>query len=261
MPIKMILTDLDGTLLRGDKTLSAYTQAVLQACHARGIRIVLATARPIRAVEMLRLQVPVDAAVYHNGAVVHVGGACVLRRGIPPEETERIALAALRADASAQICVEIEDRLYGNFDPSHIWPGIEICPTDFTNLPHVPADKMILPMATLAEMQAVARALPDCLYIEMSENTVGMIMHKQATKAGAAAFLAAHYQLALADVAAFGDDYNDIEMLRVCGTGVAVANAIDEAKAAADFVCEPNERDGVARWLAQALALPQAGEL
>ena len=43
--------------------------------------------------------------------------------------------------------------------------------------------------------------------------------------------------------------FRSVEMLRECGIGVAVANAIDEAKAAADFVCDTNDYDGVAKWI------------
>ena len=51
------------------------------------------------------------------------------------------------------------------------------------------------------------------------------------------------------EIVVFGDDVNDIEMLRECSTGVAVANAIDEAKAVADYICDTNDNDGVAKWL------------
>lgn len=61
--------------------------------------------------------------------------------------------------------------------------------------------------------------------------------------------LSTNFEVSSADIAAFGDDYNDIEMLQNCGIGVAVANALDEAKAAANFVCGSNDEDGVARWL------------
>ena len=50
-------------------------------------------------------------------------------------------------------------------------------------------------------------------------------------------------------VAAFGDDLNDLEMLRVCGSGVAVANAVQNVKEAADYVTLSNDQDGVAVWL------------
>ncbi len=56
--------------------------------------------------------------------------------------------------------------------------------------------------------------------------------------------------ISLKDTVAFGDDLNDIEMLRLCGTGVAVANAIPEVREAADMITFSNDEDGVAGWLA-----------
>ena len=70
-----------------------------------------------------------------------------------------------------------------------------------------------------------------------------------ATKANAAKYLSDYFSVPLVNVAAFGDDYNDVEMLRECGVGVAVANSIDEVKAIADYVCGDCDEDGVARWL------------
>jgi hydroxymethylpyrimidine pyrophosphatase-like HAD family hydrolase len=50
-------------------------------------------------------------------------------------------------------------------------------------------------------------------------------------------------------VVAFGDDYNDVEMLSECGIGVAMGNAIDECKAVADHICGDCDDDGMAKWL------------
>ena len=72
MPIKMIVTDLDGTLLRTNKSISQYTASVFLRCHDNGTILVYATARPIRAVAMLDLGIRNDAAIYHNGAVIAI---------------------------------------------------------------------------------------------------------------------------------------------------------------------------------------------
>ena len=53
----------------------------------------------------------------------------------------------------------------------------------------------------------------------------------------------------MSELAAFGDDSNDIEMLRECGAGVAVSNAIGEVRAIASRICDTNDNDGVAKWL------------
>ena len=61
--------------------------------------------------------------------------------------------------------------------------------------------------------------------------------------------LVEHIGIDLSDVIAFGDDINDLGMLKLAGTAVAVSNAIDEVKAVADHITESNEQDGVAQFL------------
>ena len=70
MDIKMIVTDLDGTLLKDDKSISTYTENVIKQLSNRGILFVVATARPIRAVKTFLPRINYDAAIFHNGAVV-----------------------------------------------------------------------------------------------------------------------------------------------------------------------------------------------
>ena len=79
MRIKMIVTDLDGTLLKKEKTITEYTSSVFRQCRDIGIKLVCATARPIRAVKMLNLDWLFDAAIYHNGAVIYAGEMNTLR--------------------------------------------------------------------------------------------------------------------------------------------------------------------------------------
>jgi len=74
-------------------------------------------------------------------------------------------------------------------------------------------------------------------------------MHRDATKWTGVLAVAKHWGIAIENIAAFGDDYNDVEMLAKAGFGVAVANGIDEAKATARYVCGTNDEDGPARWL------------
>ena len=74
-----------------------------------------------------------------------------------------------------------------------------------------------------------------------------------ATKEKAIEALSRQLGIPLSQIAAFGDDFNDIGMLKVCGTGIAMDNAIEEVKKAADQVCESNEADGVAKWMEEHL--------
>jgi Cof subfamily protein (haloacid dehalogenase superfamily) len=249
MNVKMIVTDLDNTLLRRDKIVSGYTASVFSRCRDAGIKIVFATARPVRAVaKWLDMGIQSDACIYHNGAVIHIDGEMFQETGIEHYFASKLLKAAQQLD-SMRIAVEINDMLYANFDAGAIWPDVEYAMTDFGNLPKLPADKIIFITADKTEIGKIERLLGDDLYWEISENEVLMVMNKNARKRNAVNALAAQFGIPLSEIAAFGDDHNDVEMLRECGVGVAVANAIDEAKASADYLCDTNDNDGVAKWL------------
>jgi HAD superfamily hydrolase (TIGR01484 family) len=121
--------------------------------------------------------------------------------------------------------------------------------TDFSDLPEHPADKILFITTDITEINKIEKLFTGNLYWENSENEVLIVMNKDARKINAVSTVAAEFGISLSDVAAFGDDYNDIEMLRDCGIGIAVENAINEAKAVANYICGDCDNDGVAKWL------------
>lgn len=251
---RMVVTDLDGTLLRDNKTLSEATLQVLRRLRRERILFVVATARPIRAVDGMIPSLRYDAGIFHNGAVITERGRRVAGWGI--EKPDDLIRGILADRADCHVAVEVDDRLYANFDVDRIWRGIPYLPTsDFREMRAMTADKIIIETDTLEKMAGYRPYLPESLYLELSEHTIAMIMHRQATKRQAVRLLAERHGFGMEEVIAFGDDYNDIDMLRGCGCGVAVGNALEVVKEAADEVCETNENDGVARWLAERLDL------
>ena len=136
MPIKMIVTDLDGTLLRTDKTISEYTVSVFHRCRENGIIIVFATARPIRAVTMLNLYIENDAAIYHNGAVIAIADNTHYHIGIEPEVTKVLLIQTAKRFSDMKLSAEINDTLYANFDVSTIWTNTTAILSDFADLPN-----------------------------------------------------------------------------------------------------------------------------
>lgn len=250
--IRMVVTDLDSTLLRGDKTVSQFTLDTIAEMRRRGILFAIATARPYRSVTRPCPWLMYDAAAYHNGALVHVNDAPLASIGI--DDPPHIIRTVLDAHPAAHICCEVDDEIYTNFDTQHIWPYESFHLTnDFAEIAGKTANKLIIECRSLEEMAQYERLLPDELYAQLSEHVIAMIMHRRVTKANGVKMLAEHFGIPLANVAAFGDDYNDIDMLRSCGTGVAVANALPQVQAAADIVCRSNEEDGLARWVAENL--------
>jgi len=262
--IKMIVTDLDNTLLRTDKTISDYTAGILNKCRQNGIKIVFATARPKRTVMRYLDIIPADAVIFHNGAVIYDGREQIFHCGISSDIAKNILRAVSHDFPTATLSVEIDDVLYANFEVSAIWNYTEAVFIDFSDfennnsmvLPDKPAEKIIVGMDSVVmtsdnEINCSKKYLTDDLYMEMTstDHKLIMIMNRKAVKSNAVKLLVERYGYDINDVIAFGDDFNDVEMIKQCGIGVAVSNAIDEAKLAADFICGSNDDDGVAKWI------------
>ncbi len=86
-------------------------------------------------------------------------------------------------------------------------------------------------------------------YLPFSDIPWYKFSKKGATKECAITALCDHLKISPAQIVAFGDDFNDIGMLKLCGKGIAMRNAIPEVQQVADEVCDSNEADGVARWI------------
>ena len=244
----MIVTDLDGTLLRDDKTISDFTVEVIKKYQDNGGIFVAATSRHVRAAREYMKILNLDAGIFHNGAVIQEKGRTTGGYGV--KNTGSLVQAILERYPLSNIAVEAEDALYANFEADRLWPGAEyIACESFAQLKEKTADKIIVEVTSLREMEKYKVLLPDELYIQLSENKIGMIMNQSATKYRAISFLAERYHISMDDIIAFGDDYNDLEMLERCGKGIAVGNALEIVKDAADEVCESNQKDGVARWI------------
>lgn len=244
---KMIVTDLDGTYLRNDKTVSVFSQHIMNELRKQGYIFVVATARPIRSVMSIP-NLTFDAGIFHNGAVVYNQKEFINSFGItePFSVVERF----LNQHKGYNIAVEAEDILYANFDSTRIWPGTEsIYTKNFFEIKNLVADKIIVEVSSLEEMNEMKILLPDDLYIQLSENKIAMIMNSEATKINGIRYLAELYDVKMDEILSFGDDYNDIEMLKITGKGVAVSNALEVVKENADYICGNNDEDGVAKCL------------
>ena len=97
----------------------------------------------------------------------------------------------------------------------------------------------------------LADYLSDCDCLKFSGTEWYKFTKKEATKENAILKACEICGIALEDVTAFGDDAPDIGMLKLCGTGVAMGNAIDSVKEAADIVIGSNDQDGIAKYLEQ----------
>lgn len=246
---KIIVTDLDGTLLKDDKSISQYTSDVIRKLCNSGHKFVIATARPLRAAKEFVANIDINAGIYHNGALIYMDGEKT--DGFQIDNVITLIDKILLEYPQAAIAVEADDVLYSNFDADRLWPGNGFIYTNsnFSELIEKKADKVIIEVSSLEDMKKYQKLLPTDLYIQLSENKIGMIMNKKATKSNGISFLAQKFNIDVENIIAFGDDYNDIDMLEFCGTGICVKNAVDDVKVFANQICDTNENDGVAKWI------------
>ena len=245
MEIKMIVTDLDGTLLKEDKTISARTISTFNKCREAGIKTAYATGR-CESADDLTDGIVFDGRVNVNGAVAHAGSELVYS-SLFHINTVREMLLAVDA-AGHEIIVQRKGDNFSNIDFRYKWPWLKYTPADFKNL-DTEIEKIYAEIESSEALTLIKKHLPEGLYCSVARDGVAMIMRNEATKSNAVAALAKHWGINVKNIAAFGDDLNDLDLLELCGMAVVTENALDEAKAAADEICGSNENDGVAVWI------------
>jgi Cof subfamily protein (haloacid dehalogenase superfamily) len=245
--IRMIATDLDGTLLRSDKSISDFTVDTLRKCREKGIKVIYATGRGGSAKRRAPSHM-FDGRVIMNGAVAHSGSDLIYKRLIPMDLARDLLLAC--DEHGLKTTAEISGMHYSNFYVNRQWSNIhDYQIADFSTL-DIEAEKLYALVEKSADVDFIIKHIPQGLYLTVSRDGLAQIMHVEARKARAIEALAKHWGIELADVLSFGDDLNDIDMLRECGIGIAMGDAVEEAKDAANLVCESNDDDGIARWIA-----------
>jgi HAD superfamily hydrolase (TIGR01484 family) len=254
---RLVATDLDGTLVRNDGTVSAYTQGVLAALDDQDVPVVFVTGRPLRWAEAVFDHVGRHGlAVISNGALVWdvAARAPVLTRTIDPVVGVEVCDLVRAAVPGSAFAVETIDgiALEPEFRERHPVPeGARR--GAIADLFQEPALKVLARHEELGYQEfwdRAAAAIGDRAVITWSSaSSLLEISAAGVTKATTLAVLAQQLGVDPADVVAFGDMPNDIDMLTWAGTSYAMADAHPTVRDAADHVAPANDEDGVASVL------------
>ena len=271
MAIRIILLDLDGTLLTHDKQLSPGNRAALERAVAMGIWIVPSTGRFYQGMPAVVRELPfVRYAVTINGAQVYDGKEdAVLRRAeIAPAAAERVfdRLDALPViyDCFLDGWGYMDARHYAQIDRFIADPRVNRMVKDlrrpvedfraFIRRENQPLQKIQMFFRDLDRrreaLEVLPRDLPDMAVTSSIPNNIE-INDSAATKGECLRFLCRRLGVDIRDTMAFGDGSNDMSMIQAAGIGVAMANADPALRAAADYVTDTNDADGVAKAIAR----------
>jgi hypothetical protein len=260
---QLIATDLDGTLLRADGSVSPRTRAALADAQARGIQIVVCTARPVRWMRGLAEEGGMTGtAVCANGAVLWDLAADALVGSFPIAcETAFEVVSRLRPlMPGGAWAIETVDH-FGHEPGYRVrWPVPDDATVEAIEvLLATPPVKLLLRPDRERDAQAFAERarlevaeFVEVTYSDASATLLEMSAAGVSKGSGLAALCAAR-GIDPADTVAFGDMPNDLPMLTWAGRSFAMANGHPDVIAAADEVAPPNDQDGVATVLERLL--------
>jgi Cof subfamily protein (haloacid dehalogenase superfamily) len=255
---RVIATDLDGTLLHSDSTLSSRTREALRKTRAAGRRVVAATARPARVVEdLFGDDNLIDIAICGNGSNLYVVGSHELKvlHPLPAEVTRRVIDEISATLPGSGFAVETGHRVL--FEPGYAFrPTLDDHRIGVGSVAELLAEPLVKLMVTLPDrdpdaawerLRPALGTLIECTW--SAEGAPLEIAAAGVSKAAALTTLCAGWGVAAHDVIAFGDAPNDLPMLAWAGTAYAVANAHPAVLAATPRRAPANDEDGVAQIL------------
>ncbi|MEU0741425.1 HAD family hydrolase [Streptomyces sp. NPDC006134] len=255
LPYRLIATDLDGTLLRSDDSVSQRTREALAAATAAGAAHIVVTGRAVPWTRHILDDLGYDGlAVCGQGAQVYDAGAHRLLTSVTLDrQLAGVALAKIEAETGPLYLAASRDGLDGEV---LVGPGYEahgslpsVPFTDASDLWSAPLNKIYVQHPTLSddELAEVARqAAGGFVTVTMAGAGIVELLPLGLSKATGLSLAARRLGVKAAETIAFGDMPNDIPMFGWAARGVAMANAHEELKAVADEVTSSNDEDGIA---------------
>ncbi|MFC6064898.1 HAD family hydrolase [Streptomyces ochraceiscleroticus] len=263
-PYKLVATDLDGTLLRPDDTVSARTREALAAVTAAGAAHIVVTGRAVPWTRHILADLDYQGlAVCGQGSqVYHAGENRLLTSVTLDRQLAGLAIAKIEAEVGPLYLAASRDGLNGSVVVApgyrvHEGPLPNVMVDNPADLWADPINKVYIQHRELSDdaLAAAAREVAgDLVGVTMAGPGIVELLPLGLSKATGLSLAARRLGAKAADTIAFGDMPNDIPMFAWAAHGVAMANAHDELKAVADEITTSNEDDGIAAVLERFLA-------
>lgn len=254
MTIKMVATDIDGTILNWDfGGFTPKVKACIKNLTASGVKVVLVTGRMHKAATFLADDLGLDTPIvsYQGGMIKDKSGKIYYRKDLDSEKAKEIIKWA--KENNVHINLYMDDILYVEKDSETIrkytdarYIDYTVCP--FENLEIKNVNKILAIKYGDADtvtdwVNYLSKKYPE-LYIVKSTPYFCEISNKEAKKSCAVEFLRNMWNIKQEEVLAIGDQNNDIELLKSGGIKVAMGNGTQELKEYADFITDSVENDG-----------------
>lgn len=267
--MKLLFSDLDGTLLNNDSQVTPETKAFLEEFLASGNRLVFSSGRPLASVlevkEAAGLNQPGIFISGSNGTRIYdCDRQCtIMRKGLPlsyvaylQEQAKALSLhlQTYREDDGNDAVISPSDDEEVRFYRRRIHLPLVVCENLLDAITQEPCKMLAISLHNTEKLEIFRKNIADWAENKVrtiySEDTYLELFAWDAGKGSALRFLANYFGIPISDTYAIGDADNDISMLEAAGCGIAMRNATDNVKAHADIVTElDNEQNGLADTL------------
>lgn len=260
---RLVVMDLDGTLLNERSEVSPRTRAVLQLAHDAGVDLTVATGRSYSLIRYFCGSLPLSGPqITFNGAVVvdPVSDKPIFLQAVP--QALVVPVLDFLSTENVYTCFYTEHDIFvrerAPLELALVPPG---CPPPIEQ-PHLEdlAQLACLKIVVVADPARIdllrptaEQAFGDRLYVTQTAPVLLEFLHPAVSKGAALRKIIQDRGLRAEEVIAFGDSHNDLDLLQVAGTGVAMANATPEVLEAADYIALSNRQDGIAAALDELL--------
>ena len=264
--IKMIGLDLDGTLLNGRKEVTDHTRKILEQAIAQGIIVLVATGRPLTGIlGQVRAIQGMQYALTTNGARIYdlLQDRTILEHPLSGEKAKKVLKIAGKYDTLQEAYFDREvyaqedqlKRISHYHKNPHMWEYVRATRTAVPSMIEWyeecgrDADKLQLMFADMQELAHARKELEEIPGLVLTGSLGNNIeVNAEGIDKGIGILeLGRRLGISREEIMACGDGDNDLEMLKAVGVGVAMGNADAYVKAAADYVTDTNEEEGVAK--------------
>ena len=241
----LLLFDLDSTLLDSQKRISAKNLAAIEECRRKGVIIAIATARSEPTCKRFTDLIKPELLISSSGALVRLRGSVIYQCGFSAEETSAIVRAGVAEQRG--ITVDCPDVTYSNrYIPFFEEPGM--IHTDYRNFSRS-SFKICIEGSDPEFAEKTSALVKDCSWLAFTDCDWFKFSRSSVSKGDALRHVSSSTGIPAEEMISFGDDNVDIEMLEMCGVGVAMENAIDEVKQSADIVIGNNDTDAISDFI------------
>lgn len=267
MKFKLLVLDLDGTLTNAKKEITPRNREVLIRAQEQGIRLVLASGRPTYGIVPLADELQMNRfggyiLAYNGGEIIDWKSRETIYHKVLPDEV--IPYLYTCAHQSGLAILSYNDENILTESPNDLYVEKEaflnkmtVHPTtDFLGDLRLPVPKCLIvgnPSRLMAVESEISLHLQGQISVYRSEPYFLELVPLGIDKAQSLAILLEKLHITREEMIAIGDGYNDLSMIKFAGMGIAMANAQEPVKQAADYITLSNEEDGVAAAVEQFL--------